>query len=519
MFISVGTTERRIWAVLLLSSFLSLIAALGLSSYLVRGELAAVPASSQTLGESLDVYYALAKWVQRSFRSEGRVIALDPPLRRAVAAADNAAMQRRLGQLQTLLPAVYSLRIEGDAEAITTRRAKPFDAAQEHRYVVRSQLGAKAWLVVTFVTSRSRIDRLSLVRSKWTRWKRFEEQRSGGPLALVGRHGFAFLVLSLASFAWMLLLGRALVVPMARRMREIVAVTEAVAQGDLAVRLSEDSAAPPERLARAFNHMLEQLEQSRARVEFLRRIGQWQTIARRLAHEIKNPLTPIQLAVEECFNRYDGGDTSFGMLLSETHDIVIEEVASLRRLVGEFAAFARMPRATLKQGGLRAYLEEIRPRLEREVPPELERPVRFELELCDAAMPIVLDHTMLYRSLANLVVNAAQAAAASVGQSEGLVRLSTAMDGSWCCMMVDDNGLGIPAALEESVFDPYMTTKRDGTGLGLTIVKKVVMDHGGDIVAGRSPLGGARFTIRIPPAGSQASQLALSQSLLAPVSG
>src|SRR5690606_14161727 len=114
---------------------------------------------------------------------------------------------------------------------------------------------------------------------------------------------------------------------------------EPVAGGDLSVRVDDSGNDEIAALARAFNDMLETMGDSRARIEFLKRVGEWQHMARRLAHEIKNPLTPIQLAVEECHQRYRGDDSDYQKLLDTTRDIVVEEVARLRRLVTEFSAF------------------------------------------------------------------------------------------------------------------------------------------------------------------------------------
>ncbi len=100
------------------------------------------------------------------------------------------------------------------------------------------------------------------------------------------------------------------------------------------------------------------MQQSRARIEYLQRIGAWQEMAQRLAHEIKNPLTPIQLAVQECHRKYGGDDPRFRALLDTTLEIVEEEVGTLRRLVGNFSSFARLPHAELREASLRDFLRE-----------------------------------------------------------------------------------------------------------------------------------------------------------------
>src|SRR6185369_10123519 len=136
------------------------------------------------------------------------------------------------------------------------------------------------------------------------------------------------------------------------------AATRPVAEGDLSVRVGLEGDDEVADLGRSFDRMLEELSQSRARVEFLRRMGEWQQVARRLAHEIKNPLTPIQLAVEECHRRYRGDDAEYKRLVETTLEVVAEEVGTLRRLVSEFSSFARLPTADLAPADLGAFLRE-----------------------------------------------------------------------------------------------------------------------------------------------------------------
>src|SRR6185369_7828295 len=120
--------------------------------------------------------------------------------------------------------------------------------------------------------------------------------------------------------------------PVARRIGALAAATRPVAAGDLTVRVAVEGDDEVSELGRAFNRMLEELDRSRARVEFLRRMSEWQQMARHLAHEIKNPLTPIQLAVQECHRRYGGEDAAFRRILQTMYEVVEEEVGTLRRL-------------------------------------------------------------------------------------------------------------------------------------------------------------------------------------------
>ena len=262
-------------------------------------------------------------------------------------------------------------------------------------------------------------------------------------------------------------------------------------------------------LAGAFNDMISEMAESRARIEFLQRIGAWQEMAQRLAHEIKNPLTPIQLAVQECHRKYDGQDPRFRALLDTTLEIVQEEVGTLRRLVGDFSNFARLPQAELHDETLREFLRDCSDQLAHldDAPGDdsLSHPnVDVRLEVPDEELPAEIDRQMLRRVLINLVRNAVQAirdARTSLppGAVLGHVRVSARREGDGTAIVVEDDGPGVPAEARARIFDPYFTTKKDGTGLGLAIVKKIVVEHGGRIEVERSEsLGGARFVVHLP---------------------
>ena len=288
-----------------------------------------------------------------------------------------------------------------------------------------------------------------------------------------------------------------------RRVAEISRATRRVAAGDLTTRVPAHGNDELTDLARAFNRMVGEVETSRARIEYLHRISAWQEMARRLAHEIKNPLTPIQLAVQEIHRRYPGADQEYRRLLDTTLEVVEDEVGTLRRLVGEFSDFARLPQAELEPADLTAFLRELS---EQPLLPATDahgepgrasvRTPEIRFDLPDDPAPVMMDRHMLRRVMINLLRNAGQALAES-GATEGriVVRLER-RDGSFD-LVVEDNGPGIPSELGENVFDPYVTTKTEGTGLGLAIVKKIVIEHGGTITAGKSKLGGARLTIHL----------------------
>jgi nitrogen fixation/metabolism regulation signal transduction histidine kinase len=241
--------------------------------------------------------------------------------------------------------------------------------------------------------------------------------------------------------------------------------------------------------------MLGEIETNRGRIEYLQQLATWQGMARRLAHEIKNPLTPIQLAVQEIHQRYTGSDPAYRQVVNTTLEVVEAEVGTLRRLVSEFSDFARLPKAKVSADDLYAFLEAQRD--QRLLGASPESAARVEFQVPEGSAPVRLDRQMFRRVLINLINNASQATQAA--RQPGLIRiLAEPAAGKWLRLHVDDNGPGIPEALRPTIFDPYVTHTAGGTGLGLAIVKKIVVEHGGTIDAGDSPLGGARISIVLP---------------------
>jgi nitrogen fixation/metabolism regulation signal transduction histidine kinase len=241
--------------------------------------------------------------------------------------------------------------------------------------------------------------------------------------------------------------------------------------------------------------MVEEVRQGRDRIIYLEKISGWQEVARRLAHEIKNPLTPIQLAFQQLEARWratPGGDPQFARLLSEAGEIVRQEVATLQRLVEEFSAFARLPDVAPEPADLGQFVAEFV-----RTSPQLAERAEVQVTLAADRIPVALDSALMRRVLVNLTENAIQAA----GPEKARLRLGVARGRDRAILTVADEGPGVDPAVRPRVFDPYFTTKGEGTGLGLAIVKKIVLQHGGEVELGENPGGGACFTIWLPLAG------------------
>jgi two-component system, NtrC family, nitrogen regulation sensor histidine kinase NtrY len=276
-----------------------------------------------------------------------------------------------------------------------------------------------------------------------------------------------------------------------RRIAALVDVARSVSKGDSDARAKMRGGDEMAELGAAFDTMLDDLGRHRREIEYLQRIGAWQDVARRLAHEIKNPLTPIQLAVQQCVSAYKGDDARFKKLLADTGEIVEEEIGGLRRLVDTFRTLGQLPRVEAAPLSLLDIVEELR------LDPALGE--RLTVRSPDKPVQVRADKLLLKRVLANLVENGVHAG--QEAGKKGAVTVSWTTDGTrHATITVDDEGKGVSDDARERIFEPYVTTKATGTGLGLAIAKKIALEHGGtlDVSPTRGSLGGARFVLTVP---------------------
>lgn len=219
----------------------------------------------------------------------------------------------------------------------------------------------------------------------------------------------------------------------------------------------------------------------------------WSDVARRIAHEIKNPLTPIQLAAERLQRRFGETADPDGGTFEKLTGTIIRQVGDLRRMVDEFSSFARMPKPVFREESAvdiirqAIFLHEV-------AHPEIE----FELATSDDLPPLVCDRRQLGQALTNVVKNAVEAVTQRHGEGEpgGKVKASAAMEDGRLMLQVSDNGVGLPDE-RERLTEPYMTTRASGTGLGLAIVKKIIEEHFGTISFSDRPGGGANVRIAL----------------------
>ncbi|MEZ4388593.1 MAG: ATP-binding protein [Candidatus Krumholzibacteriia bacterium] len=268
--------------------------------------------------------------------------------------------------------------------------------------------------------------------------------------------------------------------------RRLVDGTDAVAEGRWDVQVPVGGGGELGRLTERFNTMVRTLELQSRRLVDLEKMEGWREMARALAHEVKNPLTPIQLTVEEIRARCPDTDPQYAALVDECTRIVIEEVESLRTVVARFREFSRPVALALQPTALGPLVRDVA---------ALQRDLRVEADVSDELEPLPVDPDRLRQVLMNLATNAREATR-EVAQP----RLAMALraTGTAAVITVEDNGPGVPPDQRERIFEPYRSGKAGGLGLGLALVKGIVLAHGGDIAVDAGRWGGARFTITLP---------------------
>jgi nitrogen fixation/metabolism regulation signal transduction histidine kinase len=287
-----------------------------------------------------------------------------------------------------------------------------------------------------------------------------------------------------------------------RPIEELARAAEEVASGNWDAQVPSRGRDEVSVLARSFNHMTEQLSSQRERLIQSERVAAWRELARRLAHELKNPLFPLQLTVENLVRARALPAEEFDEIFRESTATLGAEIANLKTIIGRFSDFSKMPRPELERmdGGeamrrVHALYAAANQGGAAQGGAAPGAAIRFELDVSPAPMPIHADPELLHRALSNLVLNAIDAL-----PEGGRLKLSARPNGESVELCVADTGEGLTPEECERLFTPYYTTKQHGTGLGLAIVQSVVADHAGTIAVEGTPGGGASFIITLPRA-------------------
>ena len=249
-------------------------------------------------------------------------------------------------------------------------------------------------------------------------------------------------------------------------------------------------------LAESFNHMTEQLTSQREKLVQSERVAAWRELARRLAHELKNPLFPLQLTVENLVRARQLPAGEFDEVFQESTRTLGMEIGNLKAIIGRFSDFSKMPKPELERIDAKDVVERVSS-LYANASAHDDAKIVFEKNVAAEPMPMMADPELLHRALSNLVLNAMDAM-----PHGGTLTVSAKPREEQVEIRVADTGEGLTPEECERLFTPYYTTKQHGTGLGLAIVQSVIADHAGRIAVESRTGGGAEFVITLPKATS-----------------
>jgi signal transduction histidine kinase len=266
-----------------------------------------------------------------------------------------------------------------------------------------------------------------------------------------------------------------------------------VANGNWDTRVKVESGDELGQLATAFNRMTQQLVEQRDRLVQAERVAAWRELARRLAHELKNPLFPLQITVENLLRAREQKPAEFDEVFCESTKTLLDEVAHLRTIVGRFSDFAKMPRPQLQPVDANELVRGAVRLFEAQIESSTSPPVNVQMHLAEKLEAIQADPDLLHRAVQNLILNALDAM-----PEGGTLAISTAACEGGVRLVISDSGEGLTPEECARLFTPYYTSKQHGTGLGLAIVQSVVSDHGGRISVESEPGHGTTFKIELP---------------------
>jgi nitrogen fixation/metabolism regulation signal transduction histidine kinase len=459
----VNRLRNRLIVAFLLATVVPLSATLWLTTSLLEHTLGlAITTDLDNLSKSLEAtgreYYQQAKETLKADANANRVPAHDHLASSMAASASS----------------IREFWDSGDAERfmLSGTRGNQLD------YLVREQSGVRQY-------TRDLGVRMEDLSAQYARARDLVEQSKARDL----RRGLTVTLLVVMSAIWILSLSFLIYIAgrISRPIQTLTGGLSELASGNLNVRLKTNIEDETGRAIQAFNNMATQLQQSRERLVYLTQVASWQMLARKMAHELKNSLTPIRLTVEEIHARQTPGDRRF---IEQAVQIVIDEIETLERRVRAFSEFSSEPAVNPVSLDINAIVED-RVALLRTA----HHKIHYELKLSSDQPMAFADADQLKGILTNLLENAAEAAG-----EEGRVLALTSAVNSKVCVEVHDSGPGLSREASSSLFEPTITFKKDGMGLGLSIARKSALMNGGDLMLIPGKFQGAAFRVELPRA-------------------
>jgi nitrogen fixation/metabolism regulation signal transduction histidine kinase len=275
-----------------------------------------------------------------------------------------------------------------------------------------------------------------------------------------------------------------------RPVKELVEGARTVTKGDWNAQVKVSSKDEIGELADAFNAMTHQLIDQRDRLVQAERVAAWRELARRLAHELKNPLFPLQITIENLQRAKEQAPEQFEEVFRESTGALLTQLSNLKTIIGRFSDFAKMPQPQMETVDLNALIQETVQLLDAQFKAPGHPAIKADLQLDASLGPIKADPIQMQRVLQNLLLNAVDAM-----PQGGTMTLSTRKDNGFTRLEISDTGEGLTKEECSRLFTPYYTTKQHGTGLGLAIVQSVISDHGAKISVESEPGKGTTFQI------------------------
>jgi two-component system nitrogen regulation sensor histidine kinase NtrY len=278
-----------------------------------------------------------------------------------------------------------------------------------------------------------------------------------------------------------------------RPVEQLAHAAQEVAAGNWNARVDVNGGDELGQLADSFNRMTAELLGQQERLVQAERVAAWRELARRLAHELKNPLFPLQLTVENLVRARQQNPEQFEEVFRESSRTLLAEIANLKGIIGRFSEFSKMPQPQLQRVQVNEVIRGVMQLCQAQLDAPERAKISCELQLDPHLEPVAADAELLHRAISNLVLNAMDAM-----PQGGTLTLRTRNDGGKVLIEVADSGSGLTPEECERIFTPYYTSKQHGTGLGLAIVQSVVSDHGGRIRVQSEPGRGTTFVIELP---------------------
>ncbi|OLC90526.1 MAG: hypothetical protein AUH86_22730 [Acidobacteria bacterium 13_1_40CM_4_58_4] len=278
-----------------------------------------------------------------------------------------------------------------------------------------------------------------------------------------------------------------------RPVEQLAAAAREVAAGNWDAQVPVTSADELGALAESFNRMTRELLEQKERLVQTERVAAWRELARRLAHELKSPLFPLQLTVENLIRAREQNPEQFEEVFRESSSTLLAEVANLKTIISRFSEFSKMPQPQFQRVDLNDIVQNVARLFQAQLGSPNHPPIECKLEIAESLHPIAADPELLHRAISNLVLNAMDAMPRG-----GTLTLRPRQDSDRAFVEVSDTGTGLTPEECERLFTPYYTSKAHGTGLGLAIVQSVVSDHGGRISVRSQPGHGTTFLIELP---------------------